>query len=131
MLHFLFSILKSGCDADIPFQTQSGSLNDATTEAVSSAVANLDQLSIGKERAPSLSENNSSVVLPNYLQAFSADCSHLSFGTYKSKGGSASNSWKGELLSEAGERSSAAPLNIRYGFFCFIPVNTYITMVSH
>ncbi|XVF58520.1 hypothetical protein PTKIN_Ptkin07bG0072600 [Pterospermum kingtungense] len=29
-------------------------------------------------------EDNQAVVLPNYLQAFSADCSHLSFGTYKS-----------------------------------------------
>ena len=30
-------------------------------------------------------EDNRGVVFPNYLQAFSADCSHLSFGTYKSR----------------------------------------------
>lgn len=52
---------------------------------MSSAVANLQQLNIGKEE-PVMppTENHSAVVLPNHLQTFAADCSHLSFGTYKS-----------------------------------------------
>lgn len=45
---------------------------------------NLQQLSLGEEQELASAEDNSQVVLPDYLQAFSTDCSHLSFGTYKS-----------------------------------------------
>ncbi|XVF14488.1 hypothetical protein REPUB_Repub09cG0064400 [Reevesia pubescens] len=58
---------------------------DHAIQAVSSAAMNLQQLCLGKEdRTATPTEDNCGVVLPNYLQAFSADCSHLSFGTYKS-----------------------------------------------
>lgn len=69
----------------MPSQNYSASLNDDVVSALSSAVANLQQLNIGKEE-PVMppTENHSAVVLPNYLQTFAADCSHLSFGTYKS-----------------------------------------------
>ncbi|GAY50808.1 hypothetical protein CUMW_129570 [Citrus unshiu] len=71
--------------SDLPSQNYSASLNDDVVSALSSAVANLQQLNIGKEE-PVMppTENHSAVVLPNYLQTFAADCSHLSFGTYKS-----------------------------------------------
>ncbi|PON69460.1 GBF-interacting protein [Parasponia andersonii] len=42
--------------------------------------AKLQNLSLGKEGP----ENDSTIVLPGHLQALAADCSHLSFGTYKS-----------------------------------------------
>ncbi|KAL5795504.1 hypothetical protein ACOSQ2_000324 [Xanthoceras sorbifolium] len=72
-------------DPDLPFPSHPASLSDSVLSAVSSAAANLQQLNIGKEEpAKPLTEDNSAVVLPNYLQAFAADCSHLSFGTYKS-----------------------------------------------
>lgn len=71
--------------SDLPSQNYSASLNDDVVSALSSAVANLQQLNIGKEE-PVMppTENHSAVVLPNHLQTFAADCSHLSFGTYKS-----------------------------------------------
>lgn len=73
-------------------QNYSASLNDDVVSAVSSAVANLQQLNIGKEELVVMppTENQSAVVLPNHLQTFAADCSHLSFGTYKSGVASAS-----------------------------------------
>lgn len=48
--------------------------------AVPSAAAKLQHLSLGEEEQ----ESNCAVVLPSHLQALAADCSHLSFGTYKS-----------------------------------------------
>ncbi|CAI0449162.1 unnamed protein product [Linum tenue] len=44
----------------------------------------LQQLSLEEKPAEVTSENKHGVVFPNYMQAFAADCSHLSFGTYKS-----------------------------------------------
>lgn len=54
-------------------------------DEVSSVAVNFQQLSLGKEE-PALppSEDNHAVVFPDYMQAFAADWSHLSFGTYKS-----------------------------------------------
>ncbi|CAL1389630.1 unnamed protein product [Linum trigynum] len=45
----------------------------------------LQQLSLEEKPAEVTSENKHGVVFPNYMQAFAADCSHLSFGTYKSR----------------------------------------------
>ncbi|XVF16805.1 hypothetical protein REPUB_Repub10bG0063800 [Reevesia pubescens] len=67
-----------------PQDAKFSALSDDAIKAVSSAAVNLQQLSLGKDRAETPAEDNRGVVLPNYLQAFSADCSHLSFGTYKS-----------------------------------------------
>ncbi|KAK6259373.1 hypothetical protein SCA6_013847 [Theobroma cacao] len=61
------------------------SLSDDAIKAAASAAVNLQQLSLGKEQpAATPTEENCGLVLPNDLQVFSADCSHLSFGTYKS-----------------------------------------------
>lgn len=84
-------------------------------------------------------ENNSTVVLPNYLQAFASDCSHLSFGTYKSGAASASpqpvasNPLKSNLeVSAAEDGSSAGHLNIRRDFFSSLfSVYNSLVMVSH
>ncbi|XP_031256652.1 uncharacterized protein LOC116114646 [Pistacia vera] len=107
--------------SDLPFPNRAASVNGNITLTVSSAAANLLQLNIGKEElAMPPPENNSTVVLPNYLQAFSSDCSHLSFGTYKSGAASASpkpvasNPFKSNLeFSAAIDGSSAGHLNIR------------------
>ncbi|XP_050381044.1 uncharacterized protein LOC126798200 isoform X2 [Argentina anserina] len=56
--------------------------------AVSSATINMQQLSLKKEEP----EDQCTVVLPNNLQELAADCSHLSFGTYKSGNNTASRS---------------------------------------
>ncbi|KAL1104078.1 hypothetical protein V6Z11_D04G043200 [Gossypium hirsutum] len=72
-----------GSNASAP--NPAASLSDDAIKAASSIAVNLQQLSLGKEeRAVTPKEDNRGVVLPDYLQAFSADCSHLSFGTYKS-----------------------------------------------
>lgn len=60
-------------------------LTDDVT-AVSSAAAKLHHLSVEEASL----ETNSAVVLPSHLQALAANCSHLSFGTYKSGHNSAS-----------------------------------------
>nr|XP_011467574.1 PREDICTED: uncharacterized protein LOC101307606 isoform X2 [Fragaria vesca subsp. vesca] len=54
--------------------------------AVSSATINMQQLSLKNDEP----EDQCTVVLPNNLQELAADCSHLSFGTYKSGNNSAS-----------------------------------------
>lgn len=60
-------------------------LTDDVT-AVSSAAAKLHHLSVEEASL----ETNSAVVLPSHLQALAANCSHLSFGTYKAGHNSAS-----------------------------------------
>ncbi|KAK3183415.1 hypothetical protein Dsin_030701 [Dipteronia sinensis] len=114
--------------SDLPFPSYSASLSDDILSAVSSAAANLQQLNIGREEpAKPLTEDNSAVVLPIYLQAFAADCSHLSFGTYKSGVASAptatisSNSSKGDLeVSAVVDGSSALHWNIRHENRCYL-----------
>ncbi|XP_061968410.1 uncharacterized protein LOC133691825 isoform X3 [Populus nigra] len=71
----------TGSGFHLRFPNCAAPLNDE----VSSAAVNLQQLSLGKEE-PALppSEDNHAVVFPDYMQAFAADWSHLSFGTYKS-----------------------------------------------
>ncbi|XP_011026251.1 PREDICTED: uncharacterized protein LOC105126918 isoform X2 [Populus euphratica] len=81
----------TGSGFHLRFPNCAAPLNDE----VSSAAVNLQQLSLGKEE-PALpsSEDNHAVVFPDYMQAFAADWSHLSFGTYKS---GASNAVSGGL----------------------------------
>ncbi|CAJ2639630.1 unnamed protein product [Trifolium pratense] len=59
-------------------------------EGVSSVALDLQQLSMEEShlKAPS---SEDVVVLPNHLQALAAECSHLSFGTYKGGNNSASS----------------------------------------
>lgn len=63
-------------------------MSDDVVVAVSSATINMQHLSLGKEET----DDQCTVVLPNNLQELAADCSHLSFGTYKSGNNSASRS---------------------------------------
>ncbi|XP_062105749.1 uncharacterized protein LOC133817290 isoform X2 [Humulus lupulus] len=64
--------------------TETGSGSNSSDALADNDVAKFQHLSLGKED----SENN--LILPSHLQAFTADCSHLSFGTYKSGKSSAS-----------------------------------------
>ncbi|GAU32925.1 hypothetical protein TSUD_152860 [Trifolium subterraneum] len=75
-------------------------------EGVSSVALNLQRLSMEEShlKAPS---SEDTVVLPNHLQALAAECSHLSFGTYK--GGNNSANLAPNNLSRSGlEMKSAA-----------------------
>ncbi|CAK7346676.1 unnamed protein product [Dovyalis caffra] len=71
----------TGSGFHLPFPNGAAPLNDE----VFSATVNLQQLSLGKEE-PEVppSQDNHAVLFPEYMQALAADCSHLSFGTYKS-----------------------------------------------
>ncbi|GMI86785.1 hypothetical protein HRI_002347700 [Hibiscus trionum] len=76
-------VVGRGSNASAP--NPSAPLSDDAIKAASSVAVNLQHLSLGKEEgAATPKEDNCGVVLPDYLQALSADCSHLSFGTYKS-----------------------------------------------
>ncbi|XP_039053553.1 uncharacterized protein LOC120195677 [Hibiscus syriacus] len=83
---FAFDPLVStslGSNASPP--NSSAPLSNDATKAASSVSVNLQHLSLGKEEgAATPKENNCGVVLPDYFQALSVNCSHLSFGTYKS-----------------------------------------------
>ncbi|BFG25642.1 hypothetical protein CerSpe_119160 [Prunus speciosa] len=90
------------------------------TVAVSSATMNMQQLNLGKE----VPTDNCAVVLPNNLQELAADCSHLSFGTFRSGPSSAfsrspSNSLKNDLggFSAGINVSSAGHLDTRHESF--------------
>ncbi|KAJ4700301.1 GBF-interacting protein 1-like, partial [Melia azedarach] len=103
----------------LSFQNSSASLNDDAI-SVSSAIANLQQLDIGKEEPvmPS-TEDHSAVVLPNHFQALVTDCSHLSFGTYTSGIASsspmamASNPTESNLEVSVGDGSSTVHSSFR------------------
>lgn len=61
------------------------SVKDGVATSVLSETANLQQLSIQEEeRKPSYEEDGPSVVIPDHLQVQSADCSYLSFGSFRS-----------------------------------------------
>lgn len=71
------------------YQPRSHTLEHQEVEHVSTPVtsvtANLEQLSIQKEDRGLLPEDNGpAVVIPDHLQVQSADCSHLSFGSFGS-----------------------------------------------
>ncbi|XP_068335781.1 uncharacterized protein [Pyrus communis] len=87
--------------SNAPYPNHSAS-NDV---AVASATMRMQQLNLRKEE----DQDNCAVVLPNNLQELAADCSHLSFGTFRPSQSSAlsskpSNSLKNDLGgSSAGE----------------------------
>ncbi|KAA8519560.1 hypothetical protein F0562_013816 [Nyssa sinensis] len=83
--------------------------------SVSSVTANLQQLSIQKEdRGAPPEEDNPSVVIPDHLQVKTADCSHLSFGSFGSgigaafSGPFASMPSKSSLEEESGEADASS-----------------------
>lgn len=81
ILIFLSPILgREICSHDY-FANGSAPLNDI----VSSTAVSLQQLSLGKEaKFVRTSEDDCALVFPNDIHTLGADCSHLSFGTYKS-----------------------------------------------
>ncbi|CAL5410084.1 unnamed protein product [Camellia sinensis] len=52
--------------------------------SVSSVTLNLQQLSVQEDQGPPPEEDNTPVIIPNHLQVQTADCSHLSFGSFGS-----------------------------------------------
>ena len=51
---------------------------------MSTITSNLYQLSVQQDQGAAPEEDNSSVIIPSHLQVQSADCSHLSFGSFGS-----------------------------------------------
>ena len=51
--------------------------------SVSTITSNLEQLSVQQDQGAAPEEDNSSVIIPSHLQVQSADCSHLSFGSFR------------------------------------------------
>ncbi|KAK1378493.1 hypothetical protein POM88_025237 [Heracleum sosnowskyi] len=67
------------------YTCQNEEVKDGVATSVLSETANLQQLSIQEEeRKLSYEEDGPSVVIPDHLQVQSADCSHLSFGSFRS-----------------------------------------------
>lgn len=140
-LYFIlwFPISGIGRDSHISVPNPT-SLSDDAIKAVASAAVNLQQLSLGKEQpAATPTEENCGLVLPNDLQVFSADCSHLSFGTYKSgKSTALSQPQASSSLTKDLEGTFTAPngpssvhLTSRYPALCLVPVLASLFMVVH
>ncbi|XP_057494238.1 uncharacterized protein LOC130779587 isoform X1 [Actinidia eriantha] len=51
--------------------------------SVSTITSNLEQLSVHEDPGAAPEEDNPSVIIPSHLQVQSADCSHLSFGSFR------------------------------------------------
>ncbi|XP_010275810.1 PREDICTED: GBF-interacting protein 1-like isoform X2 [Nelumbo nucifera] len=81
------------------------------TVAVSSAAASLQQLNLQKEELrPSSAEVNPAVIIPDHLQVPTADCSHLSFGSF---GSGISASFSGSFASKPlKDNMEEAPLSL-------------------
>ncbi|XP_039028889.1 uncharacterized protein LOC120162894 isoform X2 [Hibiscus syriacus] len=81
----IYECLEVGRGSNASAPNPSAPLSDDAIKAALSVAVNLQHLSLVKEEgAATPKENNYGVVLPDYFQTLSADCSHLSFGTYKS-----------------------------------------------
>ncbi|XP_042494392.1 GBF-interacting protein 1-like isoform X2 [Macadamia integrifolia] len=88
--------ISSSSNLSIPSYSVS-SVEDVSV-AVSSAAVDLQQLSLRKDELGVLpTEENPAVIIPNHLQVPSADCSHLSFGSF---GSGISGSFSGSFASK-------------------------------
>ncbi|XP_059449581.1 uncharacterized protein LOC132180691 isoform X2 [Corylus avellana] len=86
--HMAFE-LQEGSGSHLSFPNHSAPLTDDTNVDVSSTTATLHRLSLrNEEPAVPTTEDNCALVLPSHLQALAADCSQLSFGTYKASSNS-------------------------------------------
>lgn len=102
--------------------------------AVSVAAADLQELSLKKEElgqpsAPPHAEDNPAVVMPNHFQDSSADCAHLSFGSFGSgmsaasfSGPSANKNLKHDYVDSvlAANASHIERSDVRYCFFATV-----------
>ncbi|KAK1258613.1 hypothetical protein QJS04_geneDACA024054 [Acorus gramineus] len=101
-------------DNSFPVSSYHGQGNEyeqhAVDDAVSSVAANLQQLNFhGKEPVAPPVDNNPAVILPDHLQISSADCSHLSFGSFGSViGGAFSGSFASKAVRNNLEEASVA-----------------------
>ncbi|KAK1320715.1 hypothetical protein QJS10_CPA03g00687 [Acorus calamus] len=97
-------------DNSFPVSSYHGQENEYEQHAVSSVAANLQQLNFhGKEPVAPPVDNNPSVILPDHLQISSADCSHLSFGSFGSViGGAFSGSFPSKAVRNNLEEASVA-----------------------
>ncbi|KAI5409686.1 hypothetical protein KIW84_055220 [Lathyrus oleraceus] len=109
-------------------------------EGVSSATLDLQRLNM-KESNLEAPSSDDIVVLPNHLQALAAECSHLSFGTYKGGNNSASSeaftpnnlSRDGlEMNSATADDSLAQFLDPRHFLFCFqLLIYSALSLATH
>lgn len=105
------------------------SLVEDDSEAATAAAACLQNLSLQEEEinAPP-GEENPAVIIPNHLQVSTADCSHLSFGSFGSgigatfSGSFVSKTLKSNLseASTAADGSSVENLDSRYCLCCIL-----------
>lgn len=127
MFLIVFTVFNigSGRGSNLSKKNPSVCSTDNLSVEVSSAAENLQRISLGKGDP----EDNCTVVLPNHLQALAADCSHLSFGTFKSGNGSSlarplsSNKLKDDLEgASAAMDSSSGHLNSRHRCFYLVSI---------
>lgn len=107
---------------------------------VSSATLDLQRLNM-KESNLEAPSSDDIVVLPNHLQALAAECSHLSFGTYKGGNNSASSeAFTPNNLSRDGlemncataDDSLAQFLDPRHFLFCFqLLIYSALSLATH
>lgn len=80
----------TGSGSHLSFPNPSAPLTDDTSVNLSLATATLHRLSLrNEEPAVPVTEDNCALVFPSHLQTLAADCSQLSFGTYKASSNSA------------------------------------------
>lgn len=133
VLHFVAS--GSGSGSNVSKKNNSVCSTENVIVDVSSAAENLQNLSLGKGEL----DDNFSVVLPDHLQALAADCSHLSFGTYKSRVSSAltrslpSNQFEDDFegASTAMDGLTRGHLNTRHRCFFLVSICTTSCIMSH
>lgn len=127
LLFSLYVASGSGCGSNLSIKNLSVCSTDNISVAVSSAAENLQRISLGKGDP----EDNHTVVLPNHLQALAVDCSHLSFGTYKSGTGSSlasplsSNQLKDDLEGASTTIDSLSSRHLNLGHRCFSLVSIH------
>lgn len=119
---------ETGSGSNLSNPSYSAALNE--NDAVA---AKLQHLSLGKDDP----ENNSTLVLPSHLKALAADCSHLSFGTYKSGSNIASTGLlpSNQIKDDLQEASTtlngflAGRLETRYGSFSLVIISYFMYYV--
>ena len=110
----LLSGTSSG--SHLSFPNHSAPLTDDTNVDVSSTTATLHQLSLrNEEPAVPTTEDNCALVLPSHLQALAADCSQLSFGTYKASSNSSFSEPLGSNLSKLDWGKASVAIDGSYG----------------
>ncbi|XP_031382162.1 uncharacterized protein LOC116196536 isoform X2 [Punica granatum] len=107
-------------DASDEQVSSNGDITCKTGSHGASAASDFHQVNyLGEPLPEQTKEEIGTVVLPSHVQALSADCSHLSFGTYNSKSSSksggvrlpTSSQLNAERLSMTGDGLSAQPLH--------------------